>query len=549
MSRALGYVLFFLALTSVVYAARSNICLANTANGQPYKPLQLYPKDCPNNATNCTATVYNYSPPDFMSKGPKSILPVAKNRESLAYMTQDESDNLDLVVITATTYQNNIIRVNVEVDGAPPGGQTLMRDDPTPDSWNWDPTTNSGNFSWQLDAYFTDGVVLGHFKGISCFRVNFLPNYNGAVATISFLSGNVTNPTRVFTSKLTNAQYYEFCQYPLLSITSTDASCKALGSASATSLTTGTATWKWTNAAGTTVSTTSSATGLNAGNYTVTVTVNDCSASRSVSIGMTGVPVSATWVVTNPTKTKAGKIDLTISGGDPPYSITWRNPAGTSVSPNTTSLSVSTAGTYTVTVSDGCSTQTYEIEVGAPGTCPAGTQNDPNGDGCLSCPAGTFSSSPNSDTCTVCPPGTWNTVVNATSCNTCAANTYSGGASGPCNNCPVSTASTAGSGVCDPCPVGTDRASGATSCAPCAAGTFRCSGNSVCQPCPAGTFSAAGSQVCEACDPGTITAQSGLTTCSSCPANKYAASGASVCSSCPSGTTAPVGSSVLLACM
>lgn len=37
-----------------------------------------------------------------MSKGPKTLIP--GNRESLVYMTQDESDNIDVVVITATTY-------------------------------------------------------------------------------------------------------------------------------------------------------------------------------------------------------------------------------------------------------------------------------------------------------------------------------------------------------------------------------------------------------------------------------------------------------------
>ena len=39
-----------------------------------------------------------------MSKGPSTLLPSAKTRESVAYLTQDENDNIDVVVITATTY-------------------------------------------------------------------------------------------------------------------------------------------------------------------------------------------------------------------------------------------------------------------------------------------------------------------------------------------------------------------------------------------------------------------------------------------------------------
>jgi len=550
MTRALGYVLVVLALISVAYATRSNICLANTGTGTPYKPLQLYPSDCPNNASNCMAAVYKYSAKDFKSLGPSTILPVAKNRESLAYLTQDENDNLDLVIITATTYNDNKIKVNVKLDGVAPGPSLLVQDDiqPTDDIMNWDSVNNVGNFTWDLDAYFTDGVVIGHLQFVDnyCVRMNFLPNYNGAIASISFLSGTVASPTRVFTQKLVNAQYYEFCQYPKTTITKTDASCTALGSASATSPS-GTATYAWTKADGTTVATTSSVSGLAPGAYSVTVTVNGCTATRPVTIGNTGVPISATSTLTNPTKTTAGTITLKVSGGNPPYSITWMNPSGTVVARNVTSLSVTTAGTYTVTIADNCGApQTLNIDVSAPGSCAPGTMVD--GDNCDPCPAGTYSTTNDAAACTVCPPGTASTVSGATSCTSCAANTYSAGAIGPCNNCPQSTFSDARSGVCTPCPVGTDRASGATSCAPCPAGSFRCDAKQLCSSCPAGTFSAAGAQACSSCDPGTLSA-SGAASCSVCAANQYAPSGASACTSCPSGTNAPAGSSVLLACM
>jgi len=469
------------------------------------------------------------------------------------YMTQTEDDLLDIVVITGTTYNNNIIRVNTQITGAAPGVQTLLCDDPpviTKDIWNWNSGTNSGNFSWDLTSYFTDGVVLGHIQIVDnfCFRAQFLPNYNGAVAKIVFLSGNATNPTRVLNTAYTSS-YFEFCQYPQAIISKNDASCGSLGSATASSLN-GTATYLWTRADGSTVGTTATVTGLSAGTYTVTVTVNGCTASRPVTIGSTGVPIVATYVVVNPTKTQSGSITLAITGGTPPYTITWKNSQGTVVATSGTVLPVSAANadTYTVIITDGCSTQSYDITIGGVTSCPAGTMNDPNSDGCLSCPPGTYSGIPNSDTCTVCPPGSWNTVVNATSCNTCAANTVSGGYTGPCTSCGVSTYSAAGSGVCTACPAGTDRPSGSSSCTPCSAGSYRCADSGVCQSCTAGTYSVAGQASCTPCDPGTYSS-SGSTSCSNCSANSYAPSGASSCTTCPSGLSAPASSTVLLACM
>lgn len=552
MSRSLGYLLFLLAFTSVVYAARSNICLA-TSGAKFYRPLQLYPQDCPNNASNCMASVYNYNAAQFKANGPKGLMPGSNSRESLVYMTQDESDNLDVVVITGTTYKNNVIKTNVEVVGAQTGSASiLVADDPTEDTWSWDASTNKGSFNWLLQPLYTDGVVIGHFKFVDnyCFRVQFLPNWKGAIDNIVFLSGTVAAPKRVISKPLvgnsTVSPFFEFCQYPSAIITKSDASCTSLGSASVTAIANGTASYMWTkNSDGSTIGTGSSVSGLQAGEYTVTINVEGCTATRPVTIGTVGVPLSVSHTLTQPTKTQNGKIVLSISGGTAPYSITWKNAANTVIARNVTTINVA-AGQYTATVTDGCSTQSLTVTLDAPGTCPAGTFVD--GDECTSCPAGTFSSASESTSCTVCPPGTWSTTTKATSCNTCAANTYSGGAVGPCNNCPVSTSSTAGSGVCTPCPIGTDRATGASYCTACPAGSSRCDANALCSACPAGTFAGAG-QPCMDCDPGTFTDMSGQTSCQTCAANTYAASGASACSACPAGRMAPAKSSVMMACM
>jgi hypothetical protein len=497
------------------------------------------------------AAVYNYDAANFKSAGPSTLRP--SNRESYVYMTQDEQDNLDVVVITATTYKNNIIKTRVEIDGAMPGSQILVKDDPEvipkEDEWYWDPVNNKGNFTWLLQPTYTDGVVLGHFKFVDnyCFRVEFKPNWNGAISNIVFLSGTVASPKRVISKALsTNSAFFEFCQYPKAVITKNDATCSSLGSATITSLGNLPVTaYKWTKN-GATIATTSTVTGLQPGDYEATITVEGCTATRPVTIGISGVPVTATWTVTEPTKTQLGKIVLTPTGGRPPYAITWTNAAGSVIARNVTTVNVA-AGTYTVSLYDGCYTQEYEITLTAPGSCAAGTFVDEDGT-CTPCPAGTYSDSADSDSCTVCPPGSYSTTTGATSCTTCPANTFSGGATAPCTNCPVSTYSMSKSGHCTPCPIGTSRPSGATTCTACPAGTFRCEKASPCEACPAGTFSASGAGACTACDPGTYS-QSESASCTTCPANTYAAAGAASCSSCPTGTTAPTKSSVLLACM
>jgi hypothetical protein len=497
------------------------------------------------------AAVYNYDAANFKSAGPAKLRP--SNRESYVYMTQDESDNLDVVVITATTYKNNIIKTRVEIDGAMPGTQILVKDDPevTPkeDEWYWDAANNRGNFTWLLQPTYTDGVVLGHFKFVDnyCFRVEFKPNWNGAISNIVFLSGTVAAPQRVLSVPLsTNSAFFEFCQYPKAVITKTDATCSSLGSATIASLNNlPVSAYKWTKD-GVTIATTSTVTGLQAGDYEATITVGDCTATRPVTIGISGVPVTATWTVSDPTKTVQGKIVLTPSGGKPPYAITWTNSAGTVFARNVTTVNVA-AGTYTVSIYDGCHTQEYEIVVAGPGSCAAGTFVNDEGT-CSPCPAGTYSDSVDSDSCTVCPPGSYNIVAGSTSCTTCQANTFSGGATTPCSNCPASTYSMSKSGHCTPCPIGTSRPSGSTTCTACAAGAFRCDGQSLCEDCPEGTFSSSGAGACTACDPGTYSS-SGSSTCTSCAANTFAASGAKSCTACPTGTSAPAKSSVLLACM
>ncbi|RMG95458.1 MAG: tandem-95 repeat protein, partial [Chloroflexi bacterium] len=109
----------------------------------------------------------------------------------------------------------------------------------------------------------------------------------------------------------------------------------------------------WSNSA-----TTEDLTGLSSGSYTVTVTdANGCTATlvsavvidEPSAIQLTAVASDASCNGSND-----GSIDLTVSGGTPPYSYLWSNSATTE---DLTGLS---AGSYTVTVTDanGCTAST-----------------------------------------------------------------------------------------------------------------------------------------------------------------------------------------------
>ncbi|WP_191408341.1 SprB repeat-containing protein, partial [Flavobacterium bizetiae] len=128
----------------------------------------------------------------------------------------------------------------------------------------------------------------------------------------------------------------------------------------------GTLTYAWKNAANVSVGTTASVSGLVAGTYTVTVTDNCSSQSNSVTI----LQPTAALALAASSKTDVvcfGKNTGTVTAGAVTNAVgtvtySWLNSANVSVG-TTASVSGLVAGTYTVTVTDNCSSQSNSVTI------------------------------------------------------------------------------------------------------------------------------------------------------------------------------------------
>ncbi|SUJ01322.1 gliding motility-associated C-terminal domain [Sphingobacterium spiritivorum] len=153
--------------------------------------------------------------------------------------------------------------------------------------------------------------------------------------------------------------------------TQTDVSCFGGNNGTATVAVTGGTpgyTYSWAPSGGTGAT----ATGLAAGNYTVTITdANACQITRTVTVGQPAAALSG-----NATKTDIscfggsnGTTSVAVTGGTAPYTYSWSPSGGTAAS--ATGLGI---GTYTVTVKDANSCQiTRSVTIGQPAAALAGT--------------------------------------------------------------------------------------------------------------------------------------------------------------------------------
>ncbi|WP_343584537.1 gliding motility-associated C-terminal domain-containing protein [Flavobacterium sp.] len=153
----------------------------------------------------------------------------------------------------------------------------------------------------------------------------------------------------------------------------TDASCFGASSGSVTAGTVtnaiGTVNYSWKNSANVVVGTTATVSNLPAGTYTVTVTDTCSSQSNSVTIGQ---PAAALALGTS-SKTDAscfGKSTGSVTAGTVTNAIgtvtySWKNSGGIEVGTSAT-VSNLPAGTYTLTVTDSCSSQSNSVTIGQP---------------------------------------------------------------------------------------------------------------------------------------------------------------------------------------
>ncbi|MBA4410167.1 MAG: hypothetical protein C0397_12170, partial [Odoribacter sp.] len=117
----------------------------------------------------------------------------------------------------------------------------------------------------------------------------------------------------------------------------------------------GTVTYTWKNGSNTIVGTTSTILNLPVGTYTLTVSDNCNVRSNSVTISEPSmISISSTTVPVTCKGKNDGSINLTVSGGTPPYSYSWTGPG--SYSATTEDISAIPGGTYNVSVTDfkGC---------------------------------------------------------------------------------------------------------------------------------------------------------------------------------------------------
>jgi hypothetical protein len=94
--------------------------------------------------------------------------------------------------------------------------------------------------------------------------------------------------------------------------------------------------------------------------YTLTASNGACSSSASVTV-TTGTPLSATATASPSATVCVGSnitLNATANGGGAPYTYSWAGPnsfSSTSQNPTISSVTLAAAGTYTLTINDGCS--------------------------------------------------------------------------------------------------------------------------------------------------------------------------------------------------
>lgn len=209
----------------------------------------------------------------------------------------------------------------------------------------------------------SDGDVTVSPTGNGPFTYNWAPS-GGNTATASNLAAGVYTVTVTDNGGCTSIQTVTITEPNALtgSVVAVDATCgNSNGTASVTPTGgTGPFTYAWSNS-----QTTQQITGLGAGTYSVTITdANGCTTTGSAIVNNSGAPTVSLLSSADPTcfGQTNGTAQVTVTGGQSPYTYSWSPTGGTSAS-----ASGLGAGTYTCTVtgSDGCS-QTLTVTLTQP---------------------------------------------------------------------------------------------------------------------------------------------------------------------------------------
>ena len=281
---------------------------------------------------------------------------------------------------------------------------------------------------------------------------------NNGISNASYTISGGTRPTLTFCWTPTNAdinllpktftvtvrddacpnngiQTYSFNVYvpsPYFALFGTNINCNgaATGTAVASPMYSGTYNYLWSNGA-----TTASISGLTAGTYAVTATdpATGCTSMQSITLTQpSGMTLSNTTTQPSCLGVSNGSINLTLSGGNTPYTYSWSNGA------NSQNLLNAPAGTYTVTVTDasGC-TRTSTTTLSAAYATSVSTSNTQVN--CFGNASGTASASPSGGTS----PYTysWSNGGNTANISNIAAGTYTVTAT-DANGCTSSSSTT-----------------------------------------------------------------------------------------------------------
>ena len=203
-------------------------------------------------------------------------------------------------------------------------------------------STNASNPTYIWSTGATTATITGLSTGT--YTVTITDGTSSCTNTCAAIVTSTVSPPNVSCSKVDNTN----CATP---------------NGSATATATG-VTYLWSNGA-----TTATISNLNAGNYTVTVTsiANACTATCSVTITNNTTNPSITCTPSQPTcaAQNSGSITTVVSNGTNPLTYLWSNGSTSS------SLSNLSAGTYSVTVTDGnsCSANCSSTIIAPSGCC------------------------------------------------------------------------------------------------------------------------------------------------------------------------------------